>query len=127
MAQIGNGGHIYTLEMSAPKIEIARAHIAASELQNITLIEGDAEVILKDQILTNIDVLFIDAYRKKYKEFLIMCEPMLNAGAFIIADNITSHPEDVQDFLAYIKGSGKYDSEVVPIGSGLLVATIIAQ
>ncbi len=125
LTQLANGGHIYTLEISAPKADIARVHIAASELENITLIEGDAEVILKDQILTNIDVLFIDAYRKRYKDFLIMCEPMLSVGAFIVADNITSHPDDVQDFLAYVKESGKYDSEIIPIGSGLLVATIM--
>lgn len=125
LTQLGNGGHVYTLEISAPKADIARIHIAASELENITLIEGDAEIILKDQILTKIDVLFVDAYRKKYKDFLIMCEPMLNVGAFIVADNITSHPDDVQDFLVYVKESSKYDSEIIPIGSGLLVATII--
>ncbi len=125
LAQINNGGHVYTLEISAPKADIARVHIQNSELQNITLVEGDAEVILKDHILTNIDVLFIDAYRKRYKDLLMMCEPMLNAGAFIVADNITSHPEDVQDFLAYVKESGTYDYEIIPIGSGLLVATII--
>lgn len=124
LAQLNNGGHIYTIEKSTPKIEIARVHIAESELGNITLIEGDANEILKQEIITKVDILFIDAARKHYKDFLIMCEPMLNVGAFIIADNINSHPEDVQDFLSYIKDSGKYDSEIVSIGSGLLIATI---
>ncbi len=123
MAKIANeyGGKVITIEKSAPKAEIARVHIRESGLDNIELMEEKAEEVFKkwDKPL---DMLFLDADRKKYKEFLITLEPHLSPSAIIIADNVENFKDEVQDFLNYIKQNPQYASEILPLPNGLLIA-----
>jgi predicted O-methyltransferase YrrM len=124
LARVQSSAHIYTIEKSAPKAEIARVHIHQSSLKNITLFESDAiEIINRWQEISTkpIDLLFLDADRKNYLNFLEKLEPYLSSEALVIADNVTSHPEDVRDFVNYMKTSGKYETYVVPFSKGLLV------
>ncbi len=124
MASAARTAHIYSIEKSAPKAEIARVHIkeaARAGIQNIMLIESDAREALTTW-KGNIDLLFLDADRKNYLNFLKQVELFLSPNALIIADNVKSHPDDVKDFIAYMKNSGKYKTFIVPFSKGLLVA-----
>lgn len=121
MALAAPYSHIYTVEKSAPKAEIARVHIQESGLQNIELIESDAMQVIQSWNKP-IDVLFLDADRKNYLNFLKQLESHLTPHALVIADNVKSHPDDVKDFVTYMKNSGKYKTHIILFSKGLLVA-----
>lgn len=123
MAEVANeyGGKVITIEKSAPKAEIARVHIRESGLDNIELMEDKAEFVIPN-FKFEIDFLFLDADRKRYKEFLIESEPHLSPNAIIIADNVENFKDEVQDFLNYIKQNPQYASEILPLPNGLLIA-----
>jgi predicted O-methyltransferase YrrM len=118
---ISPSAHIYSIEKSAPKAEIARVHIYQSGLSNIELFELDANDVIQNWNKP-IDLLFLDADRKKYLTFLQQLESHLNTHALVVADNVKSHPEDVKEFIAYMKTSGKYKTYIIPFSKGLLVA-----
>ena len=113
--------HIYTIEKSAPKAEIARIHFAESELKNVTLIEDDAMEVIKKWD-KKIDVLFLDADKKNYTKFLQALEKHLSPDALVIADNVKSHPHEVTEFIHYMKNSSDYKTYIIPFSKGLLVA-----
>ena len=121
MASTALYADVYTIEKSAPKAEIARVHIKESKLRNITLLESDAMNIV-EQWSKPIDILFLDADRKNYLNFLHKLESHLTPHAYVIADNVTSHPDDVKDFVHYLKTSHHYRTFIVPFSKGLLVA-----
>ena len=46
----------------------------------------------------------------------------MKSGAIITADNITSHAEKVKSFVDAIQGNKNYQSEILDLPAGLLVA-----
>jgi predicted O-methyltransferase YrrM len=47
--------------------------------------------------------------------------PKLTAGALVLADNVTSHPDQIADYLAAIQALPDFDHLVVPVGKGLSI------
>jgi len=89
MALQKTGGKLTTFEIDAQRAATARANFKRAGLTNIiTLIEGDAhqEVTkLKDPI----DILFLDADKEGYIDYLTKLMPLVRPGGLIIAHNIT--------------------------------------
>ncbi len=120
-AALQYGGHVYTIEKSAPKAEIARVNISESGLHNITLLEGEALDIVMHWT-REIDLLLIDADRKRYLEFFKLAEPHLSPAAIVIADNVSNFKHEVENFLNYFVDNLDYRSEIVPMPNGLFFA-----
>ena len=86
-AALPSGGHITTFEKSVERAEMARAHIAESPYaKNITVIEGDAHTMLR-AYKGKVDLVFIDAEKTGYPDYLQWAESVLPAGGMLIADN----------------------------------------
>jgi len=92
------GGKLTTYEINADRASLARKNFKrASVDQIVTLVEGDAhkEVIkLKEPI----DVLFIDADKEGYLDYLNKLLPLVRPGGLILAHNM-----DMQEVQNYIK------------------------
>ncbi len=118
------GGHVYTVEVAEPKITLAQSYIDRVGLQDsITIIPG----MVGDVLATwekPIDLLFLDADKMNYLGYIQAIEPMFAEGATLIADNVLDFAHLMQDFLSYIETSDRYQSEVVTIDHGLLVAAV---
>ncbi len=118
------GGHVYTVEVAEPKITLAQSYIDRVGLQDsITIIPG----MVGDVLATwekPIDLLFLDADKMNYLGYIQAIEPMFAEGATLIADNVLDFAHLMQDFLSYIETSDRYQSEVVAIDHGLLVAAV---
>jgi predicted O-methyltransferase YrrM len=125
LQKINPTAQLYTVEKSLPKIDIAKVHISQSGLKNISLLENDAIEVVnnwKSICPHQINILFLDADRKRYLDFLQQAEQHLSEHALVIADNVRSHPDDVRAFTEYMKHSGKYSTYIVPFSKGLLIA-----
>ncbi len=118
------GGHVYTVEVAEPKITLAQSYINRVGLQDsITIIPG----MVGDVLATwekPIDLLFLDADKMNYLGYIQAIEPMFAEGATLVADNVLDFAHLMQDFLSYIETSDRYQSEVVAIDHGLLVAAV---
>lgn len=84
------------------------------------------------------DMVFIDALKEEYQGYLDALRPRLAAGALVVADNVLwsgrtsggrpSKPGDgtaeLRDFCARLSVDPAFETSILPIGDGLLVAAL---
>ena len=102
---------VTTIEENKGKIIIAKENF--KENKNITLLEGDA-IELMPKLKENYDLIFIDAKKENYLQYFKLIQKL--NPRIIIADNVISHKENMQDFLEEIK---KHKTNFIKIGRGL--------
>jgi len=112
------GGRVTTLELNPEKIALARENLAATGLDGVVdIIEGRAGDTLRS-LPGPFDLIFLDADRPSYLEYLELVVPELRTGGLLIADNATSHADALQDYLARVKSHPQLFAVTVPIGNG---------
>lgn len=81
-------GNIITIEQDAARIDLAYDYIArAGKSEKIQLLDGDASTILL-QLEDKFDMVFIDAAKAQYLDYLYKIIDNLSNGAVVIADNV---------------------------------------
>jgi len=81
-------GKIITIEQDANRIDTAYDFITrAGRIEQIQLMDGDASVIL-EQLEGTFDMVFIDAAKGQYLDYLEKVMDKLSVGAVIVADNV---------------------------------------
>ncbi len=81
----------------------------------------------------NIDILFLDHEKKKYKEAVEILMPNINKNALIIADNTLWHgkvidenpdltTQAIKEFNEYMFNNPKFFSTLIPLRDGVLTA-----
>ena len=87
------GGKLTTFEYDAGRAATARAHFKAAGVDNIvTVVEGDAHRTIS-RLKEPIDVLFIDADKEGYVDYLNKLLPLVRPGGLILAHNVDLVPE----------------------------------
>jgi predicted O-methyltransferase YrrM len=116
------GGRVTTLEVDPAKIALARANLAGAGLDAmVDIIEGRAADILS-ALSGPFDIVFLDADRPSYTRYLELVVPKLRTGGLLIADNATSHADELQDYLGRVKSHPQMFAVTVPIGNGEAIA-----
>ena len=86
-AGLPEDGHITTFEKNSERAQMARTHIANSpHAKKITVVEGDAHAMLREH-RGKVDMVFIDAEKTGYPDYLEWAEQKLPAGGLLVADN----------------------------------------
>lgn len=118
----GNSGHLTTIEFYEKRQSIAKENIEKCGLtQYVTFKQGRALEIL-EQLDFIPDMVFIDANKSEYIQYFDLLKDKLPKGAIILADNVVSHAVKVADFLDVIKNDTRYQSQVLDLPAGLLMA-----
>jgi predicted O-methyltransferase YrrM len=116
------GGRVTTLELNPAKIALARANLTSAGLERVVdIIEGPAADTLP-RLPGPFDVVFLDADRPSYLTYLELVVPKLRPGGMLIADNVTSHAHELQDYLSRVKSHPQLFAVTVPIGNGEEIA-----
>ena len=95
---------------------------AGSDALEDTVNYGDIYDIIKAEIKEEFDLVFIDANKQEYIKFFEAVHPLLKKGGVILADNITSHANKVQDFVEAISSHEEYQVQILDLPDGLLMA-----
>ena len=118
------GGKLATIEFYDKRLDIAKENFRKCAVADIIETKkGDAATILEylpDDY--KIDFAFIDANKAQYIEYFHIIDKHMKSGAIITADNITSHAEKVKTFVDAIQGNKNYQTEILDLPAGLLVA-----
>ena len=139
---------IVTMENYQKRIERARDNIMYSGLSDrIRLMEGDAGELLRKLpeeagYGSGFDLIFLDAAKGQYINWLPDIKRLMNRGSLLIADNVlqdmtvmesrftverrerTTHKR-MRDFLYAIKHDPELSSSVIPIGDGVSLSVKI--
>ncbi len=88
LALRSTGGRLFTHEIDPEKIEIASANFKKAGVDDlITIIEGDAHETVK-QHKEPIDVVFLDADKKGYIDYLEKLLPLVRPGGLILGHDM---------------------------------------
>lgn len=134
-------GRITSLERSADHAAQAQAHVAASPHKNaIEVIHADAHEWIADlPDNTLYDLVFIDAEKKGYADYLDAILPRMNPRGWIIGDNTLlfgalsgENPEasnaaaktSMQRFNETLADATKFESVLLPTPEGITVARL---
>ncbi len=94
MALQKTGGKLTTYEIDAQRAATARANFTRAGMADIiTLIEGDAHEEVK-KLKDPIDILFLDADKEGYIDYLNKLLPLVRPGGLVIAHNINTRMAD---------------------------------
>jgi predicted O-methyltransferase YrrM len=95
------GGKLITHEIDPAAAALARANFKRAGVDNlVTVVEGDAHETVR-QLKDPIDLLFIDADKDGYLDYLNKLLPLVRPGGLILADNV-SRPSPSPAFLKAI-------------------------
>lgn len=115
---------IITVEIDEDEAEQARKNICKAKAKtNIRVIVGDALDIIPtlDGIF---DMVFIDAEKSEYFDYLTLLETKTRAGSFIVADNTDISTHSMQKYLDYVRNSGRYESKAVQVSWGRMEVSV---
>ncbi|UCG47506.1 MAG: class I SAM-dependent methyltransferase [Phycisphaerales bacterium] len=94
MALQKTGGKLTTFEIDAQRAATARANFKRAGMADIiTLVEGDAHQEVK-KVKDPIDILFLDADKEGYIDYLNKLLPLIRSGGLVIAHNISGRMAD---------------------------------
>ncbi len=87
------GGRLTTFEYDARRAATARKHFEqAGVSQLVTIVEGDAHQTIS-RLKEPIDILFLDADKEGYVDYLNRLLPLVRPGGLILAHNIDMVPD----------------------------------
>ena len=90
------GGHLTTLELDPRRAALARGHFKRAGLDAlVTLIEGDAHKSIA-KLQGPVDLVFIDAEKDGYVDYLTQVLPLVRPGGLILAHNVEMVPDYVK-------------------------------
>src|SRR5262249_21185312 len=116
------GGRVTTLEANPRKAELARENLARAGLADrVQIVEGRAVDTLPG-LPGPFDLVFLDADRQSYAAYLELTVPKLVRGGLLVADNVSSHAEELADYLARVKSHPDLFSVTIPVGKGEEIA-----
>lgn len=132
--------HITTIEKYEPRIPEARENFwRAGRQDQITLLEGDAEEILKN-LTGPYDFIFMDAAKGQYIHWLPTIMGLLEPGGMLVSDNVLQDGDIVQsryaverrnrtihsrmrEYLYTLKHMEELETAIIPIGDGVAIST----
>ena len=90
---------------------------------------GSAIVILEDLLdeisvgkREKFDFVFIDANKKEYISYFKLIDKMMASNGIILADNILSHYEKVEDYVSNLFNNKNYQSQILELGTGMMLS-----
>lgn len=106
------GGHLYTHEINEKRARIARKNFRAAGVDSlITLIEGDAHETVQ-RYEEPIDIVFLDADKSGYPDYLDKLLPLVRPGGLVIAHNM-NRPEPDPRYIEAITQNPELESAFV--------------
>lgn len=110
------GGKLTTFEIDAERAAKARANFKRAGVEGIvTLIEGDAHKEVA-RVTEPIDLLFLDADKQGYLDYLQQLLPKVRPGGLIVAHNIDEQQADPR-FIKAITSDPQLESVLVNAGA----------
>ena len=138
----GEDGLVVTIDPSDEMIRAAEGYLTRAGLRNRVRIERGKALDVIPLLKDTFDLIFIDAIKEEYADYLRLSLPRLRNGGVVIVDNLLwggqvageirspdqeSSTNALREFNKYFVNHPKLRSEVLSVGDGLGYAVKIAE
>jgi caffeoyl-CoA O-methyltransferase len=107
------GGKLITHEIDAGRGALARENFNKAGVEDIvTLVMGDAHETVAN-ITEEIDILFLDADKEGYNDYLTKLLPLVKPGGLILAHNVSNQGSSMVDYLQAITTNPALETVIV--------------
>jgi len=123
LALKSTGGKLITHEIDARRAALARENFKRAGVDDIvTLVEGDAHQLVT-KLTDPIDILFIDADKEGYPDYLRKLLPLVRPGGLIIAHNVNTQTTQggLYDYIMAVTTDAKLDTVFFEMAGGLSI------
>ena len=104
--------HLITIEIHPDEARMAKQNISEAGIPaKIDVLVGDAIKIIPT-LKGPFDLIFIDAAKTEYYQYLKLVEDKLHTGSVIVADNAGIFADQMKDYLRYLRTSIQYRSKM---------------
>lgn len=112
------GGAVTTIEVDKTRYELAKGNLES--LKNINLINELIETAIP-KLQGKFDMIFIDANKSDYIKYihLLLEHDKLQDYTLIVADNILSHKDSVEEYVSFVTSDKRFNTEIEEIGTGM--------
>ncbi|MDQ2937382.1 MAG: O-methyltransferase [Acidobacteriota bacterium] len=138
---VGDGGLVVTIDPSDEMIKAAESYLTRAGLRDRVRIERGKALDVIPQLTDTFDLLFIDALKEEYSDYLKVALPKLRKGGVVIVDNLLwggqvagevrsldqeSSTNALREFNKEFVNHRKLLAEVLSVGDGLGYAVKVA-
>jgi len=129
---MGERGLVVTIEPSEEMIRAAEGYLNRANLRKRVHIERGKALDVMPKLDETFDLLFIDAVKEEYRQYLDLGLPRLRLGGVVIVDNllwggrvaVENQDEEsstiaLREFNRYFVAHPQLRAEVLPVGDGL--------
>jgi len=104
---------ITSVEKDPEHAKITEQNVERARLEDqIKVIRGDAMEILR-KLPGPFDLVFLDAEKTQYLDYLKAVEDKLHQGSVVVADNVGVFQDQMQNYLHYVRNTGRYRSRTI--------------
>jgi caffeoyl-CoA O-methyltransferase len=131
---LASDGQLITVEYESRHADFAEAEFARFGVgDKVEIVQGAAlEVMpgLADRLGPgSLDLVFLDAIKSEYVDYLRAVKPLLSAGGFLVADNVygtgqgwIDEGHGTDEFNRMVAADPDFDSTITPMREGVLIA-----
>ena len=131
---VGEGGLVVTIDPSDEMIKAAEGYLTRAGLLERVRIERGKALEVLPQLKETFDLIFIDALKEEYADYLKLSLPRLRQGGVVIVDNLLwggqvageirspdqeSSTNALREFNKYFVNHPKLRAEILSVGDGL--------
>ncbi|HKV35809.1 MAG TPA: O-methyltransferase [Pyrinomonadaceae bacterium] len=137
---MGDGGVVVTIEPNDEMIKTASGYLQRANLFHQVQIKRGKALDVMPQLTDTFDLLYIDAVKEEYAQYLDLGLPLLRSGGVVIVDNLLwggrvaqpasendeSSTTALREFNDYFINHPQLRSEILSVGDGLGYAVKIS-
>jgi caffeoyl-CoA O-methyltransferase len=127
-------GLVVTVELSDEMIALSEDYLRRASLRDRVRIERGAALEVLPRLSETFDILFLDAVKEEYVQYLELALPLLRTGGVVIADNLlwggqvagevrapeqTASTQALREFNQFFVRHPQLLAEVLSVGDGL--------
>jgi predicted O-methyltransferase YrrM len=127
-------GKIWTIDPDAARTRVALEFLArADKAEAVSVLNQPALEVLPTFPVRNLDIVFIDALKTEYSDYLALTIPLLKRSGLVIVDNLlwggetaadpsardSAETRALRDFNRTFLNHPQLDATIVPVGDGI--------
>jgi predicted O-methyltransferase YrrM len=139
---VGEGGEVVTIDPSDEMIKAAEGYLTRAGVRGRVRIERGKALDVIPLLSDTFDLIFIDALKEEYADYLRLSLPRLRSGGVVIVDNLLwggqvageirspdqeSSTKALREFNKYFVNHPKLLAEILSVGDGLGYAVKIGE